>query len=438
MHPEGEHARGGGEREHAVVQLHGCGVLKAAAQPAVRRLKVLLRHPLPVHGGKRVVRPAGVIAGDKRPRQRRHADEGGQRVGQPAELEGRLQHLGLLLEAGQQWRGRRDAERGPDERGVDGERGRQVASQPVGADAGRRVRVVTLLWIPQPAAHHPPAHQALRAAHQEQQAEAARQRCVDEAASSKHSRGSREQQPQHARPHAVAVLHPEDELELIQRHAGVHLPELRGVLVLPELHLPVLVRQRGRLPRELPLRHGEPRAGQPRYASDDHQRGHPAAGKPQPGRQLSAGGVREAGDQGRHGQPRAASGGSCATRHRGHGGVAACSECRVPVAAGRQRGAPPAQHCAHAGGARRGRMPGGPGRGRKSARWCAPQLDPRPQQVILPGWAGDDGGRRGGRGDTHDCRATRRPDHLRQQSARQDSRDDSLYSCRHSAGLLRR
>lgn len=51
--------RGGGEREHAVVQLHGCGVLKAAAQPAVRRLKVLLRHPLPVHGGKRVVRPAG-------------------------------------------------------------------------------------------------------------------------------------------------------------------------------------------------------------------------------------------------------------------------------------------------------------------------------------------------------------------------------------------
>lgn len=135
---------------------------------------------------RRLHSPAGVIAGDKRPRQRRHGDEGGQRVGQPkrgvrsewgkgqklegvetsargcgagakgaggqerlqegqgegskgaapAELEGRLQHLGLLLEAGQQWRGRRDAERGPDERGVDGERGRQVASQPAGMTDG--------------------------------------------------------------------------------------------------------------------------------------------------------------------------------------------------------------------------------------------------------------------------------------------------------------
>jgi hypothetical protein len=96
----------------------------------------------------------------------------------------------------------------------------------------------------QAAADHPPAHQPLCAAHRKQQPQPPRQRAVDRAACCEGRRWQRKAEPEEAAPHAVAVLHPKNEFEVLDAHVAVGEPELRGRAVLFEFRLPVRLRQR--------------------------------------------------------------------------------------------------------------------------------------------------------------------------------------------------
>lgn len=78
------------------------------------------------------------------------------------------------------------------------------------------------------AAHHPPAHEALRASHEEEQPQALSQRPVHLTPCYEIQGWPRKRQPQQAAPHAVGILHPVDELELLQGHAPVQ-PEHMGL-----------------------------------------------------------------------------------------------------------------------------------------------------------------------------------------------------------------
>lgn len=68
---------------------------------------------------------------------------------------------------------------------------------------------------------HPPAHQPLRATHQEEEPQILGQCHINVAPDSKiHSRHCKDK-AQCAAPHAVRILHPVDELELFQAHPPV-------------------------------------------------------------------------------------------------------------------------------------------------------------------------------------------------------------------------
>ena len=71
----------------------------------------------------------------------------------------------------------------------------------------------------QATAHHPPTHEALRSAHDEQQAKALCEGAIYKPARQEVEGGPRKHEAQHATPHAVRVLHPVDELELFKIHA---------------------------------------------------------------------------------------------------------------------------------------------------------------------------------------------------------------------------
>lgn len=68
---------------------------------------------------------------------------------------------------------------------------------------------------------HPPAHQPLRATHQEEEPQIFCQCQVNVAPDSKvHSRHCKDK-AQYTAPHAVCILHPVNELELVQAHPPV-------------------------------------------------------------------------------------------------------------------------------------------------------------------------------------------------------------------------
>ena len=64
---------------------------------------------------------------------------------------------------------------------------------------------------------HPPAHEALGAAHEEEQAQARAEWPVESPPRREDDGRHSEDEAQDAAPHAVPVLHPEDEFEVLHR-----------------------------------------------------------------------------------------------------------------------------------------------------------------------------------------------------------------------------
>lgn len=70
-----------------------------------------------------------------------------------------------------------------------------------------------------PATHHPPTHKSLSDAHGEQQAQPPAQRAIHPAPVHKVGGWHSKHQAKRSAPHAMRILHPEDEFELLQAHS---------------------------------------------------------------------------------------------------------------------------------------------------------------------------------------------------------------------------
>mmetsp|Transcript_59093 Transcript_59093/g.128284 ORF Transcript_59093/g.128284 Transcript_59093/m.128284 type:complete len:213 (+) Transcript_59093:143-781(+) len=202
----------------------------ALEKVAVGRLEaeVALRHEAALHQRKSIEGEARLHAGNEGAGDGRHADEQGEEVRARLECGERF---------GDGGRARLEhAERRVEKERVDDEGGGQVRGEAVRRDAGHAVRVLRRLL--EPALDHPPADEALRSAHHEEQPERRRQPPRDLAARSEVEQRHSEDDAHRAACHAVCPFQIEDGLKFVEGHVWVQPLVLWETLVLGKFSLP--------------------------------------------------------------------------------------------------------------------------------------------------------------------------------------------------------
>ena len=262
--PRGDDRETAPERERPVRELRRDRVLEDVLPPG-RRLEHAGRRPVPAHLRKGRIDVSGLQPGDERThdegREDRRAREKRQSPRQARGTRGvRGAGRAALLRASRV----EDVQREREQVDVDQDREREMGRQPILADPR---------LVDESALDHVPAEHALRAPEDEQAGEARDQRRRNRPHREKHEEREQERDTDPAPEHAVGVLHPEDALELGERHPPVDQPVLGGGAVGVELAPPGrLADRRQDSGDRMPPHHGQPRAGQPGHAAHrDHR-----------------------------------------------------------------------------------------------------------------------------------------------------------------------
>ncbi len=148
--PEPEHRKRRGHRQDPMVELHRRRILEEVPEQRVEEERTLGHQPT-VHQGKGVVHQPGIQPGNEGAGECGHGDEREEWPGVTAQTP-------KVAVVGGRGSGQKQAQRDPQDVGVDGEGEPQVGRQPILADAG---------IVDQAALHHVPAERALQPAEEE-------------------------------------------------------------------------------------------------------------------------------------------------------------------------------------------------------------------------------------------------------------------------------